>query len=145
MGRRMLNLVFLILLTPCAAMAQQPAAAMKPEMQMGGHDMAGHMYMTSLRPREPGDQQRADAVAAAAKKAMAPYTDYKKALADGYEIFLPDLPQPQYHFTRHDYGREAWTHFDPTKPTSLLYKKKRRWQLHADRRHVHGQGRCNRR
>jgi hypothetical protein len=54
---------------------------------------------------------------------MAPYQDYQKALADGYEIFLPNVPQPVYHFTRHDYGLEARTHFDPTKPTSLLYTK----------------------
>jgi hypothetical protein len=81
------------------------------------------MHMTELRPIKPGDQQRADTVAAAAKSAMEPYKDYMKALADGYEIFLPNIPQPQYHFTRHDYGREAWEHFDPMKPTSLLYKK----------------------
>src|SRR5262249_52048069 len=58
--------------------------------------MSGHMYMTSLRPLQPGDQQKADAIVAAAKQAMAPYQDYCKALADGYEIFLPDIPQPQY-------------------------------------------------
>jgi hypothetical protein len=85
--------------------------------------MPGHMYMTTLRPLQAGDQQKADAVVAAAKSAMAPYQDYQKALADGYEIFLPNVPQPQYHFTKHEYGREAWMHFDPLKPTSLLYKK----------------------
>jgi len=85
--------------------------------------MAGHMYMTALRPVQPGDRQKADAVAAAAKAAMAPYQDYKKALADGYEIFLPNVPQPIYHFTKYEYGREAWKQFDATKPTSLLYKK----------------------
>ena len=85
--------------------------------------MSGHMHMTTLRPIQPGDQKKADAVAAAAKEAMAPYKDYKKALADGYQIFLPSVPQPQYHFTKYEYGREAWSHFDPTKPTSLLYKK----------------------
>ena len=85
--------------------------------------MGGHMYMTTLRPSQPGDQQKADAIVAAAKTALEPYQDYHKALADGYEIFLPNVPQPQYHFTRHDYGREAWSHFDPLKPTSLLYKK----------------------
>jgi hypothetical protein len=85
--------------------------------------MAGHMYMTVLRPAKPGDQQKADAVVAAAKQAMAPYEDYHKALADGYEIFLPDVPQPQYHFTKYDYGLEARLHFDPLKPTSLLYRK----------------------
>jgi hypothetical protein len=84
---------------------------------------AGHMYMTALRPIQPGDQQRADAVVAAARQAMAPYEDYHKALADGYQIFLPDVPQPQYHFTRYGYGLEARLHFDPLKPTSLLYRK----------------------
>ncbi|MGC2400207.1 MAG: hypothetical protein WA510_10510, partial [Acidobacteriaceae bacterium] len=85
--------------------------------------MAGHMYMTTLRPPQPGDRQKADAVAAAAKTAMAPYEDYQKALADGYRIFLPDVPQPQYHFTNLANGLEARSHFDPNKPTSLLYKK----------------------
>ncbi len=86
-------------------------------------NMSGHMYMTALRGAKADDQKRADAVVAAAKNAMAPYQDYKKALADGYEIFLPDLPQPQYHFTKYQYGLEARSHFDPLKPTSLLYKK----------------------
>lgn len=85
--------------------------------------MAGHMSMTALRPAKPGDQQKADAIVAAAKQAMAPYEDYHKALADGYEIFLPDVPQPQYHFTRYEYGLEARLQFDPLKPTSLLYRK----------------------
>ncbi len=85
--------------------------------------MAGHMYMTVLRIPQPGDRQKADAVVAAAKAAMGPYQDYHKALADGYEIFLPDLPQAQYHFTKYEYGLEARSHFDPNKPTSLLYKK----------------------
>ncbi|HEX3846773.1 MAG TPA: hypothetical protein VHV81_05280 [Steroidobacteraceae bacterium] len=94
--------------------------------QAGDHamaHMAGHMYLTTLRPMQPGDRQRADAVVAAAKQAMAPYQDYRKALADGYKIFLPNIPQPQYHFTQYDNGREAWKSFDPLKPTSLLYKK----------------------
>lgn len=85
--------------------------------------MAGHMYMTTLRAPQAGDQQKTDAVVAAAKQAMAPYQDYRKALADGYVIFLPDVPQPIYHFTKHEYGFEAAFHFDPLKPTSLLYKK----------------------
>ncbi len=86
-------------------------------------DMAGHMYMTKLRPLQPGDRQKADAVAADAKKAMAPYQDYRKALADGYKIFLPDVPQHIYHFTKRKYAIEAAFQFDPLKPTSLLYKK----------------------
>ena len=90
---------------------------------MADSNMSGHMYMTTLRPPKAGDQQKADAIVAAAKTAMAPYEDYHKALADGYGIFFPNIPQPQYHFTKYEYGREAGSHFDPLKPTSLLYKK----------------------
>jgi hypothetical protein len=85
--------------------------------------MSGHMYMTALRPPSAGDRQKADALVKAATAAMAPYQDYRKALSDGYEIFLPDVAQSQYHFTKYEYGREARLHFDPLKPTSLLYKK----------------------
>ena len=79
--------------------------------------------MTDLKTPKPGDQQKAEAIVAAAKTAMEPYQDYQKALADGYQIFLPNLPQPQYHFTKALNGLEARSHFDPLKPTSLLYKK----------------------
>jgi hypothetical protein len=86
-------------------------------------NMGGHMYMTMLRPPSAGDQQKADALVRSAIAAMTPYKDYRKALADGYEIFLPDVAQTQYHFTKYEYGRQARLRFDPLKPTSLLYKK----------------------
>jgi hypothetical protein len=85
--------------------------------------MSGHMFMTQLRPLNAGDKEKADAVVRAAREAMAPYQDYRKALADGFRIFLPGVPQPQYHFTNYRYGREAAERFDPLKPTSLLYKR----------------------
>jgi hypothetical protein len=85
--------------------------------------MAGHMHMTQLRPLSAGDQEKADAVVRAARAAMEPYQDYHRALADGFRIFFPNVPQPQYHFTNYKYGREANKQFDPLKPTSLLYKK----------------------
>jgi hypothetical protein len=105
---------------PHQAATQTAASGMA---NSGMAHMGGHMYMTTLRPIQPGDQQKADAIVAAAKTAIEPYQDYHKALADGYEIFLPNIPQPQYHFTKFEYGREAWSHFDPLKPTSLLYTK----------------------
>jgi hypothetical protein len=118
----------------CSASAASPSRAQAPQSDTppihasgdssgGMVHMAGHMHLTALRPQKPGDQQKADTIAAAAKEAMAPYQDYQKALADGYEIFLPDVPQHIYHFTKYEYGREAHRHFDPLKPTSLLYKK----------------------
>ncbi len=105
-----------------ACAAKESGSAM-PGMGAGMAGMAGHMFLTGLRPPEPGDQQRADAVVAAAREAMEPYKDYRKALADGYRIFLPNVQQPQYHFTNYANAREAAHAFDPLKPTSLLYKK----------------------
>ena len=100
-----------------------PQESQPKEMAGGMSGKMAHMYMTSLRQPSPGDIQRADAIVAAAKAAMAPYQDYRKALADGYKIFLPNIPQPQYHFTNYEHGLEARRHFDPSKPTSLLYRK----------------------
>jgi hypothetical protein len=86
-------------------------------------DMGPHMKMTTLREIKPGDQEKADQVAEAARKVAEQYADYKLALADGYKIFLPNLPQKQYHFTNYWYGFEATKHFNPEHPTSLLYEK----------------------
>ena len=86
-------------------------------------DMGAHMKMTRLRDPKPGDDEKAQQVVEAARKVAAKYTDYKVALADGYKIFLPNLPQKQYHFTNYWYGFEAASHFNPDHPTSLLYEK----------------------
>jgi hypothetical protein len=86
-------------------------------------DMGPHMKMTTLRDLKPGDQEKADQVVAAARTAAEKYTDYKVALADGYKIFLPNIPQKQYHFTNYRYAFEAAVQFNPEHPTSLLYEK----------------------
>jgi len=91
---------------------------------MEGHmDMGPHMKMTALRSLKPGDQARADQVVEAARKVAEQYRDYKTALRDGFEIFLPNLPQKQYHFTNYRYAYEAAFGFYPEHPTSLLYEK----------------------
>jgi hypothetical protein len=79
------------------------------------------MRTTAPRPMQPGDQERADAVATGARGVMDRYADYRKALADGYAIFLPALKQNIYHFTHNADFHENTVHFDPDKPTSLLY------------------------
>jgi hypothetical protein len=86
-------------------------------------DMGPHMKMTTLRDLKPGDQEKSDQVVTAARKAAEKYTDYKVALADGYKIFLPSVPQKQYHFTNYRYAFEAAIQFNPEHPTSLLYEK----------------------
>src|SRR6476646_11274028 len=86
-------------------------------------DVGPHMKMTDLRPIQPGDKEKADQVAQAARAVDEKYQDYKVALADGFKIFPPNVPQKQYHFTNYTYAWEARNHFDPSLPTSLLYEK----------------------
>ena len=105
------------------AMADMPGMDHAVAAMSGHMDMGPHMKMTALRPVQPGDQQRADAVVAASRKAMAKYADYKVALDDGFKIFLPNVPQKQYHFTNYRYAFEARNGFNPDHPTSLLYEK----------------------
>ena len=105
------------------SIAYESASSAPGHLEPNGANMGDHMYMTATRPVQPGDREKADAIVAAAKLAMAPYRNYRNALADGYKIFLPDVPQPQYHFTNYASALAARDRFDPTKPTSLLYKK----------------------
>jgi len=86
-------------------------------------DMGPHMKMTEMRTAQPGDQEKADKIVAAAREAAEKYKDYKVALDDGFKIFLPNVPQKQYHFTNYRYAWQARNHFDPSHPTSLLYEK----------------------
>lgn len=91
---------------------------------MEGHmNMGPHMKMTALRQLKPGDDARAKQVAEQARKASEKYSDYHTALADGFEIFHPEVPQKMYHFTNYAYAREAFVRFNPEHPTSLLYEK----------------------
>jgi len=148
----------LSLAKPCVAilavtisMAQQPATADVPGVDLSGHDMSAmrdmpgmtgdgsahalhsmegrhmdtgpHMKMTTMRDARPGDDEKAAQVVEGARKAATKYADYKTALSDGYKIFLPNLPQKQYHFTNYWYAFQAGIHFNPEHPTSLLYEK----------------------
>jgi hypothetical protein len=91
---------------------------------MEGHmDMGPHMKMTDLRAPKPGDSARAQELANQARHAAEKYLDFRTALADGFKIFHPEVPQKMYHFTNYGYGLEAAFHFNPEHPTSLLYEK----------------------
>jgi hypothetical protein len=107
-----------------SAEKEDSAAGAHAMHSMEGHiDMGPHMKMTTLRKPRPGDADRAQEIVDAARKASAKYTDYHAALADGFKIFLPNVPQKMYHFTNYGYGLEAAIHFNPEHPTSLLYEK----------------------
>jgi hypothetical protein len=94
------------------------------DMTAGHPDSHGlHMTMTAMRAQTPEDVQRANEIVAQLRSGIEKYRDYHVALEDGFKIFLPNVPQPEYHFTSYRNGfLEAFT-FDPARPTSLLYKK----------------------
>jgi len=89
----------------------------------GRMDMGPHLKMTALRRAKPEDAARAGQVVEAARKASEKYLDYHAALAEGFRIFHPEIPQKMYHFTNARYAVEAQFRFDPEHPTSLLYER----------------------
>jgi hypothetical protein len=103
----------------------EAARAANDAMDMPGMEMAAnpHMFMTDLAPKQAGDDRRAAEIVEILRGAIAKYRDYKVALADGYQIFLPGVPQPVYHFTNYKNAIAAAFIFNPAHPTSLLYKK----------------------
>jgi hypothetical protein len=94
------------------------------DMTSGHHDAhSQHMTTTAMRTQTPEDVRRAKDVVAQLRAGIEKYRDYHVALNDGFKIFLPNIPQPEYHFTSYRNGfLEAFT-FDPARPTSLLYRK----------------------
>jgi hypothetical protein len=106
-----------------SSMGGDGSAMAMHSMESHHMDMGPHMKMTSVRSIKPGDQAKADHIVQAARGVAEKYKDYKVALADGFKIFLPSVPQKQYHFTNYWYAFEARKHFDPSRPTSLLYEK----------------------
>ena len=106
------------------------SAVQMAEMEHATHDMSSHhmemglhMRMTALRPASAEDKKRADEIVATLREALRPYKDFRAAERDGYQIFLPNVPQKMYHFTNWGYGWQAAFRFNPARPTSLLYEK----------------------
>jgi hypothetical protein len=111
---------------PGKAGDKEPSAergAMDAMSHMHHHQMGPHMYMTSLRSASPQDWAKADTIVEQLRPAIEKYKDYHAALADGFHIFMPNLPQSEYHFTNYQNGFLETFTFDPARPTSLLYKK----------------------
>src|SRR6478752_1294912 len=89
-----------------------------------------HTELSPERRPAAGDSARALKLAAELRQAIARYKDTTVAEADGYHMFLPGLKnQKVYHFTNNARGFEAAFHFNPRKPTSLLYKRGRDGKL----------------
>lgn len=93
------------------------------EMQHMRNGDTPHMHMTKSRPQTAADHKRAEEIAEQLRTAIEKYKDYHAALNDGFKIFLPNVPQKEYHFTNYLNGFLESITFDPARPTSLLYRK----------------------
>jgi hypothetical protein len=92
---------------------------MTPHQHHGGP----HMRWTALRPPNPADTQRAEQIVQTLRQALAKYKDYQMAFNDGFAPVHPERKPKHYHFANKERRFLARTHFDPAKPTSLLYRK----------------------
>jgi hypothetical protein len=82
-----------------------------------------HFRWTAKRPPQIEDKQKAGAIVQELRRVLARYRDYRMAIEDGFEPFLPNVPQHHYHFTSKWRGFKAAFRFNPAEPTSLLYRK----------------------
>ncbi len=83
-----------------------------------------HMTVTRSRPQTPQDVERARDVIDTLRRVLGKYRDSRVALSEGYQIFLPTVPQEVYHFTDYSAAQQEYMgHFDPARPGSLLYVK----------------------
>ena len=91
---------------------------------MGGNmgAMSLHMAWSHTRPETDADRKRAEQIAETLKKSLAKYQDYHVAEQAGYKPFHPELKQRMVHFTRNWYAIKAAFTFNPSEPTSLLYR-----------------------
>jgi hypothetical protein len=94
-------------------------------MMHGEHDVMAqrHLLMSSPRSASAADSARAAELVSTIRRALGKYRDVAAARADGYEEFLPNVPQPVYHFTNWLSGFSEVFGFDPARPTSLLYRR----------------------
>lgn len=87
-------------------------------------DAGPHMKLTTLRAPTADDKAKAERIVVSTRQVLEKYRDYRVALNDGYQIFLPNLPMKMKHFTNYRYAMEAATELNPERPTSLLYEQK---------------------
>ena len=107
-----------------SAMAMPSMQGAAEQSMNAAMEMNPHMRMTALRAPAAGDSARARALADTLRRALAKYRDVKVAEADGFRQFAPRVKnQRVYHFTRKWNAMKAAFTFDPSEPTSLLYRK----------------------
>jgi len=108
--------------------AQSPAPSATTVAVSAGPSLAAnaarHMEMSPTRPLAPGDSARAATIARELRAALLKYRDTSAAVADGYRMFMPQVKEQRvYHFTNNWRAVQEGFRFDPTRPTSILYRR----------------------
>ena len=116
---------------------QTEHGAMDAMSHMHHHQMGPHMYMTKLRTRRRRRiGPRPTKSSSELRESIEKYKDYHVALADGFRIFMPNLPQSEYHFTNYYNGfLESFTLRSHAAHFPALQENQNR--LRPDRRDVH--------
>lgn len=108
-----------------AAMGMNEQVAMAVEESMNAHASGPHLDLTPIRKAAPGDSARAAKVVAQLRRGIAKYKDVTVAMADGFHMFAPEArEQPIYHYMHPTRTMRENARFDPTQPSSLLYRKR---------------------
>jgi hypothetical protein len=90
-----------------------------PSMKMGNH-----MQMSLQGKPQPGDEQRAQRIVAAAGSVLRHYSDVNTALGDGYRPFHPTgKPGEEVHYTNYRYNRLEQRDVNYDRPGSILYQR----------------------
>jgi hypothetical protein len=107
-------------------------SAERPDEQTAAaaeHVMSGamfedlHMRLTPLRPRAAGDSARAAAILTTMRRDLGRYRDIRVAEEDGFRQFIPGGAAPVQHYTKLRWALQSRTRLDPSRPTSLLYRR----------------------
>jgi hypothetical protein len=123
--RRLLLVASLLSLATARSVSAQ-MTGMADHVMSGPMDanMMKHMQLTPPRAPTHEDSLRATRVATELRQAIAKYRDTAVAVADGYQLFLPNVKtQKVYHFTNNRRALLSVFHFDASKPTSVLYTR----------------------
>jgi hypothetical protein len=104
--------------------SSDPTAAGGATAMGGPIVQTAHLKLTAMRAPNARDSARGAEVLRGMREGIEEYRDYRKAIDDGYRVFLPNVPMKVYHFT--NYRRAIWEgrSFDPRKPSSLLYERR---------------------
>lgn len=117
--------LLLRLAVPTETLAQGSMPDHAAHEAMAGMMMASpHMRMSPTRTRTTADSVRAMAIADTLRRALSRYADPSAAEADGFKLFAPNMKnQKVFHYTKWSNAVGEAFRFNPSKPTSILYKK----------------------